>query len=893
MRWLAAVTLLAAAVAAACGRSTPSSADMPDPEAGIPLALATERARNIRDLRYELTFNLPSTATEPVTGSATISFHLVDATHPVVLDFMAGAPGVAAAAGDASLGGISIDGRKADVKVVNNHIVIPAGAINAGDNRIALTFTAGNAALNRNPDFLYTLFVPARAHLTFPCFDQPDLKARWDLTLTMPEDWVAIANGDELGRSQSAGRVTVHYRETQPISTYLFAFTAGRFQVETAERRGRTFRMLHRETDTAKVARNRDAIFDLHDKALAWLEDYTQIPYAFGKFDFAMIPSFQFGGMEHAGAILYNASSMLLDESATENQLLNRTSTISHETSHMWFGDLVTMRWFDDVWMKEVFANFMAAKIVNPSFPTINHDLRFLTAHYPQAYDVDRSEGTHPIRQPLDNLRDAGSQYGAIIYEKAPIVMRQLERLIGEDAMRDGLRQYLSRFKFTNATWLDLVKILDEQSDLDLAAWSRAWVEEAGLPTITTVIERDGRGTLRELAFTQQDVNGQPERQLRWTEKMNVLVGLADGSVRDFPIELSGARTVVAGAAGLADVRWVLPTGGGLAYGTFVLDEASRSALLDQLSGQLAGQPARQPAGRSGGRALQDPLSRGAAWLTLWGEVLDRRTPAATFIDAVLAGLPREDVQQNQQLMVGALREAYWRFSSPAERLARAPAVEKALRDGLARSTTTSAKGTFWSGFRSMALTTDGVSRLERVWSRAETVPGLPMAEPDEATMALELAVRDVPTASSVLTTQLARMTNPDRKARFAFVMPALSGSPEERGRFFATLSDVANRRREPWVTEGLAYLHHPLRAADSARFVKPSLDLLQDIQRTGDIFFPRNWMDATLSGYQSPEVAETVRQFLRERPDYPIRLRRIILQSADDLFRASRGAQF
>ena len=141
--------------------------------------------------------------------------------------------------------------------------------------------------------------------------------------------------------------------------------------------------MFHRETDAAKVARNRDAIFDLHARALAWLEDYTGIPYPFGKFDFVLIPSFQFGGMEHPGAIYYNASGLLLDETATQNQLLGRASVISHETAHMWFGDLVTMKWFNDVWMKEVFANFMAAKIVNPSFPTVNHDLRFLLSELP------------------------------------------------------------------------------------------------------------------------------------------------------------------------------------------------------------------------------------------------------------------------------------------------------------------------------------------------------------------------------------------------------------------------------------------------------------------------------------------------------------------------------
>jgi aminopeptidase N len=211
------------------------------------------------------------------------------------------------------------------------------------------------------------------------------------------------------GAAGSGSAVTTRFAETEPLPTYLFSFVVGDFKVETATRNGRTFNFFHRETDAAKVARNKDALFDLHARALAFMEDYTGIPYAFGKFDFVAIPAFQFGGMEHAGKVLYNASSLLLDESATQNQFLGRASVISHETAHMWFGDLVTMRWFNDVWMKEVFANFMAAKIVNPSFPEVNHELRFLLAHYPAAYEVDRTAGTNPIRQPLDNLNEAGS----------------------------------------------------------------------------------------------------------------------------------------------------------------------------------------------------------------------------------------------------------------------------------------------------------------------------------------------------------------------------------------------------------------------------------------------------------------------------------------------------
>ena len=155
----------------------------------------------------------------------------------------------------------------------------------------------------------------------------------------------------------------------------------------------------------------------------------------------------------------------------------------------MWFGDLVTMRWFNDVWMKEVFANFMAAKIVNPSFPEVNHELRFLYAHYPAAYEVDRTAGTNAIRQPLDNLNEAGSLYGAIIYQKAPIVMRHLEALLGAESFRDGLREYLKAHAFGNATWSDLIAVLDARTPVDLAAWSTVWVESPGRPTITTELE--------------------------------------------------------------------------------------------------------------------------------------------------------------------------------------------------------------------------------------------------------------------------------------------------------------------------------------------------------------------------------------------------------------------
>jgi len=270
-----------------------------------------------------------------------------------------------------------------------------------------------------------------------------------------------------------------------------------------------------------------------------WLEEYTAIDEPFGDFGFLAIPGFQYNGMEHPGAIYYRASSLFLDESTTQAELLGRASVVAHETAHLWFGDLVTMPWFDDVWMKEVFANFMAAKIVHPSFPELNHELRFYLSHFPSAYGVDRSRGTHPIRQELENLNEAGSLYGPIIYQKAPVVMRQLELLLGEDALRDGLRIYLDRNRFGNASWPDLIAILDEGTSMDLAEWSRIWMEEPGRPEIRAVLETE-EGAVRSLRVTQEDPAG---RGRIWPQTLNVVLGWGSDSTVALPVRLLGRST--------------------------------------------------------------------------------------------------------------------------------------------------------------------------------------------------------------------------------------------------------------------------------------------------------------------------------------------------------------
>jgi aminopeptidase N len=826
------------------------------PTEGISRTLASERAANIRSVRYALTLAIPPSVLEPVKASLSIRLQLVNRM-PLIVDFAQPASHVSS---------IAANGNPVSVRSEQGHLVIPADSLRQGENTIDIAFTAGDEALNRNDEYLYSLFVPARASQAFPCFDQPDIKGSLSLTLDIPTGWVAIANGPEVERTANGDRTTIRFGATKALPTYLFAFAAGKFAIERGERNGRPLLMYHRETDAEKVAANRETIFDLHQQAIEWLEDYTNRKYPFEKFDFVLLPAFQFSGMEHAGAIYYSAPAILLDKTATQRQYLGRANLIAHETAHMWFGDLVTMKWFDDVWLKEVFANFMAAKIVNPSFPEIDHALRFLLQHYPPAYEIDRTAGANPIRQELENLKDAGSLYGSIIYAKAPIVMRQLEEILGPDELREGLREYLARFAFANATWTDLIRILDRRTDEDLLAWSRAWVDEPGRPTIATDLRLEA-GKVSHLTFTQSDPAG---RSRLWNQNLQVALGYDHGA-RINVLKMNAPSVDVSSVRGLPMPHYLLPNGEGTGYGLFKLDPASQKYFLRHLPD------------------IGDAVTRGTVWITLWDDMLEGGTPPGEIFELALRALPQEREEQTIDRILGYVHEIYWRFLADRTRVATADRLEKALLDGMRAAGGTSLKSAYFNAFRRVAVTPGALDYLEQVWRQHERIPGLTFAETDYINMAQELALRNVPRTETILDEQTVRITNPDRRARFAFVRPALSPDPAIRDSFFASLSRVENRSREPWVRDALGFLNHPLRRAHAERYIRPSLELLSEIQRTGDIFFPVDWTSAVLSSHNSRSAADIVTAFLSSQKDYPPRLRRVIDQSADQLFRAAR----
>jgi aminopeptidase N len=256
--------------------------------------------------------------------------------------------------------------------------------------------------------------------------------------------------------------------------------------------------------------------------------------------------------------------------------------------------------------------------------------------------------------------------------------------------------------------------------------------------------------------------------------------------------------------------------------------------------------------------------------------------------DMAVRMLETERTDLTAQRVLGDLQELYWRFVTPEDRTGRAADLEAFLWQQLQRAPTRSLKAAYFGAYRSVALTPTAVRQLDRLWRGQERIAGLPLAERDFTALAQALAVREAPQWHQILTTQRDRITNADRRARFEFVMQALSADTAARDAFFERLRDPANREHEPWVLEALGYLHHPLRAARAERYILPSLELLEEIQRTGDIFFPLGWLNATLDGHNTPAAAAAVQEFLNTHPDLPERLSGKVLQAADGLFRSA-----
>lgn len=521
----------------------------------------------------------------------------------------------------------------------------------------------------------------------------------------------------------------------------------------------------------------------------------------------------------------------------------------------MWFGDLVTMNWFNEVWMKEVFANFIADKVVTPMFPQFNFDLQFLIAHYDAAYSVDRTSGANAIGQKLANMKDAGSLYGGIIYHKAPIVMRMLEQKIGEQELQRGLQQYLAKNKYGNAGWNDLISILSKSNTDDLARWSDIWVNEAGRPTLKTKI------TGNNVEIEQVDPSG---KNRVWPQDLEVVFP-AKGEMANSLINMD-KKTVQIKNQPAEPCEWIYLNAKGKTYGFVEMDSLSVHYFLSKYG------------------ILKDDLLRASVLTDLTENMHEGKIQPGSLMNMLINELPGETNSVIFERMLSTMEFCFNYKSNPDEQQLVQKKIEEILWREYAKRE--SQQTALINIIIRISASNESLQKLEDCLNHPEKHPDIHLSADQQTELTYQLALKQPSRAITILDSQENRISNSDKKAQFRFVRQSLNPSKTERNRFFNSLLQTENREHEPWVEQSLGFLNHPRRQNEALGYIRPALDKLQEIQRTGDIFFPKNWLDNLLKGHSSRQAATIVKRFLNDYPDYPENLKLKILQSADHLLR-------
>ena len=864
------------------------TAAQPSPAPGVPRELARWRAEHYRDVRYALDVMLRPGA-EMLEGRLKVTVTLDAAAGDLVLDWRSTKQGEDVRA---RVGGLSANGRAVtDARFENEHILIPRANLKAGGNEVELSFesplsTAGSAVtryLDRedNSEYVYTLFVPSDASTAFPCFDQPDLKARFTLRITAPEQWRVVSNTegsilrefDETpgGRPQSppAGMVWHAFAETEPISTYQFAFAAGPFAEFKDEGSPYGTRLYVRKSKAERAQKELPEVFRINREGVKFFEDYFAHKFPFPKYDVVLVPEFAYGGMEHAGATFLREDGVLFPSDPTAADTSARAETMLHEAAHQWFGDLVTMRWFDDLWLKEGFATFMAYKAIEKVMPQFDAWKVFHLRTKPLAYLTDVTKGTTPIWQEIPNLSAAKSAYGNIVYRKAPSMLRQAEFYLGSREFRDAVRLFVREHAYANATWEDLVGAFERTSGKRLDAWAAAWVKRRGMPDVRVRWTANRRGLVDSFEIEERDALGEGGS---WPMRLKLLLAPADAQARPeiLTVTLAGAGvTKVPAAVGKRKPAFVFANFEDYGYGRFLLDDQSRAFVVKTLS------------------AVSDDFLRALLWGSLWESVREAEMAPADFVRLAVenAAAERDDVML--AFVLTRAQTAFTRFLSEAQQRVLAPRFEGLLRERMLNAATPGQRITYFRTYREVATTPAALADLRDILAGKLQVPGMTLRSRDRFDIIRALVAAGDPRAPELLKRE-GEADKTDDARRYAYAAAAAAPDAAVKQRYFG---QFVNDRElaESWIEAGFGPFNTPEQSALTLPYLEPALRELPTLKRTRKIFFVNGWLAAFIGGQCDARAAGVVRDFLAREQALDRDLRLKILEAADGLERCVR----
>lgn len=839
-------------------------------EPGVSRSLALDRAQRLANVTYDLAFTLREHAAA-VDGVAKVEFDSQSAGD-LLIDYR-----------DGALGSAMLNGQAISTQLDHGHLHLPA---RAGHNVLRVVFTSNAApagkAITRYEDkddgseYYYTLFVPMDASMAFPCFDQPDLKAQFTLSLEHPAGWTAIGNT----KADPIDATHTRFSASRKISTYLFAFAAGPFAAIPA-RDPAAPTIYVRKSQRQRAEQEAPQVQNIARRGIAYLSSYFAQSFPFPKYDLVLIPGFPFGGMEHAGETFLNEDSVLFRTAPTPSDYFRRNILVLHETCHQWFGDLVTMRWFDDLWLKEGFAQYMAYKALADLEPASDPWKHFYQEIKPLAYGIDETEGTTPIYQNIPNLKDAKSAYGAIVYQKAPAVLKQLEFHAGSEILRRGLRLYLKEHAYGNAEWKDLIKAIEHAGSstqssrtADLTSWAQAWIQHRGMPEIDVAWLCES-GKLAQLTLSQHDVL--PDGYL-WpiSNMVEIHFGAADKlASRQFRVDWSRSTVSVKEAIGQPCPAFVFANAGDQAYGRFLLDAASEKAA----AAEIVDTPVAQ----------QEPLLRSMLWGALWDNVHLAQSSPRGFLNRAIAALPHEPDEAMARVQGGRIMTILHSYVNDATRKAEIPNAESIVMDRMLSAPNLALRIVSFRTFTSIAETPQALGMLKKLLDGQLSVPGMPLKPLDRWNIISHLVVMGDPDAQSIYDAEKTRDQSGEGQ-KYAYAAAAGTPSADVKAHYF---EDYLHNQsiQEDWITQSLRPFNAWNQSALTQPYLAKALDSLEGIKQHRKIFFLGAWLNAFMDGQDtlanSGAAQAQVHTWLQSHGiDADLRLK--VLEAVDELERTA-----
>ncbi|GAA3695316.1 aminopeptidase N [Zhihengliuella alba] len=879
---------------------------------------AARRARLVSDVSYRLELDL-SRAQDPdrphFGSRTTVSFSCASPGESTFLDFLHG--GV----DSVELNGTRLD---ADAVVGEHRVRLP----DLRERNTAVVsgrglYSTSGEGLHRFVDpadgetYLYTQYEPADARRVFANFEQPDLKAVYEVAITAPDDWHVASNGAVARVDDNGdGTATWHFRRTEPMSTYITAVLAGpyhyvtdRWTGTTAD--GRTLGIDLGASCRKSLAKDFDAdrILDVTKSGLDLFHRLFQYPYPWGKYDQAFVPEYNLGAMENPGLVTFTERYVFTSR-ATAAQHEGRANTLLHEMAHMWFGDLVTMEWWDDLWLKESFADYMGSLATERATELGQPWVTFANRRKAWAYVQDQLPTTHPIVADIPDVEAARQNFDGITYAKGASVLKQLAAYVGEDAFFTAARRYFAAHAFGNTTLDDFLAVLAEASGRDMREWSAAWLETAGVADLRVLLETDDDGLVTSAVLEQQSVDPVTGREVLRPHMLRVGTwDLVDGRLErtgSHAVELTGASVPVPELAGRPRPALVLPNDEDLTYGKVVFDDVSLATVLDRVG------------------ELGEPLAAATAWAALWNMVRDAKLPATAFADAVVRFAPTATEVGVLQLLLEQATSALEHYAPASARDGAVSALTTGVLDLLGRAE---------AGSDHQVALARAFARLARHGGEAATVEALldadrsgrsPIAglEVDEqlrwallqagaasgrvAQDELDEALGTAPSAVATVGHATATAARPVPEVKAAAWRSVLTGRTAE-GRPLSNdvLSATAEGFRigSPGLTAdyygeywpALAGIWGSMSNGQASRIIQGLFPLAQDIDdvlqcpaRPGEDGTPRLGLEdgSAARAARSHPVVQRAHEWLAEHGDAPAALRRLLVEQTHTLER-------